>query len=87
LPVVATRVGGNAELVQQQRTGLLCAARDPAAMAEAIRVYEKQPELARRHGAEARAVVERDFALARMVQDYASVYERVLNPVSVDRER
>jgi glycosyltransferase involved in cell wall biosynthesis len=56
-------------------------------MAEAIRVYEKQPELARRHGAEARAVVERDFALARMVQDYASVYERVLNPVSVDRER
>jgi len=78
LPVVATGVGGNAELVQQGTTGVLCASRAPEAMADALLGYVTNPDLARRHGAAARAVVEKDFALARMVHDYASVYERVL---------
>jgi sugar transferase (PEP-CTERM/EpsH1 system associated) len=78
LPVVATRVGGNVELVREGATGALCVARDPQAMASSLLEYVTQPDLARRHGAEARAVVERDFGLTRMVQDYAAVYERVL---------
>jgi sugar transferase (PEP-CTERM/EpsH1 system associated) len=82
LPVVATRVGGNAELVREGTTGALCAACDPQAMASALLEYTARPDLARRHGAEARAVVERDFGLTRMVQDYAAVYERVLPPVT-----
>ncbi|HJS21865.1 MAG TPA: TIGR03088 family PEP-CTERM/XrtA system glycosyltransferase [Steroidobacteraceae bacterium] len=87
LPVVATRVGGNVELVREGETGALCPVRDPQAMAAALLGYATQPELAQRHGAAARVVVERDFALARMVQDYVSVYERVLAPVRLDGER
>ncbi len=78
LPVVATRVGGNAELVREGETGALCAARAPQEMAAAILSYVRDPECARRHGAAGRAVVERDFALSRMVETYASVYEQVL---------
>jgi len=87
LPVVATRVGGNVELVGEGRTGLLCEARNAEAMAAALLAYANDPGLARRHGAEARSVVERDFALARMVQDYTAVYECVLAPAMLDQER
>lgn len=87
LPVVATRVGGNLELVGEGRTGALCAAGDPVAMAEALAVYAGDPALARQHGAAARAIVEREFALARMVNDYAAVYERVLAPAAQGSQR
>ncbi len=87
LPVVATRVGGNVELVREARTGMLCPASDPHALASALLAYVSEPELARRQGGEARLVVERDFALARMVADYVSVYERVLAPATPDEER
>jgi sugar transferase (PEP-CTERM/EpsH1 system associated) len=87
LPVVATRVGGNTELVTEGRTGVLCAARDPQSMAAALLAYATEPARARQHGAEARKTVERDFALARMVQDYVSVYERVLGPALREQER
>jgi sugar transferase (PEP-CTERM/EpsH1 system associated) len=83
LPVVATRVGGNAELVQEGRTGRLCPPRSPEALADALFGYFSDPDMARRHGAEARVVVESDFALARMVHNYAAVYEHVLAPVPV----
>lgn len=85
LPVVATRVGGNVELVHADRTGVLCPPRDPEAMAAALLAYAARPDVAHRHGVEARAVVERDFALTRMVQDYASVYERVLVPATPEK--
>ena len=78
LPVVATRVGGNAELVREGETGALCASRTPQDMADAILSYLRDGERARRHGAAGRAIVERDFALSRMVETYASVYEQVL---------
>ncbi len=80
LPVVATRVGGNLELVREGRTGRLCTAGDAVAMADALLTYAGEPELARRHGGAARAVVEMEFALTRMVDEYAAVYEQVLTP-------
>jgi len=80
LPVVATRVGGNLELVREGRTGRLFPASDATAVADALVAYAAEPELARRHGAAARAVVEAEFALTRMVDEYAAVYEQVLAP-------
>lgn len=79
LPVVATNVGGNAELVIQDQTGLLVPPADPPAMGEAIATYFDAPDLARRHGNAGRARVEQTFSIERMVEQYLSVYDELLD--------
>src|SRR5262249_42341660 len=45
LPIVATRVGGNPEVVAHEEPGLLVPPRAPAALAEAIRRCWTRPEM------------------------------------------
>lgn len=78
LPVVATRVGGNPELVTEGETGMLVPAADPVALAGALGHYLRDPSLARRHGRAGRERVEREFSLHAMVQRYLAVYDDVL---------
>lgn len=78
LPVVATDVGGNAELVQPGRTGALVARAEPGALAAAIEAYLREPARARAHGDNARECVRQRFALAAMVQRYLGVYRGLL---------
>lgn len=54
IPVIATNVGGVAELVESERTGLLVPPADSAALAEAIARYQDDPELRRRVAAQGR---------------------------------
>jgi len=77
LPVVATRVGGNAELVEDEKTGMLVPISDPAALARAIRTYI-EGVACKSHGGAARLRAEERFSMDRMVQGYLSVYDRVL---------
>lgn len=78
LPVVATRVGGNPELVGDAENGTLVPPADPIAMADAILAYATQPELRRRHGLAARTRAETKFGMPAMVESYLSVYDAVL---------
>lgn len=78
LPVVATRVGGNAELVEEGLTGKLIPAADPAAMAAALSVYVRDLLLARRHGIAGRQRIEGHFSMPAMVEGYLAVYDRLL---------
>ncbi len=78
LPVVATRVGGNPELVIEGKTGMLVPAADPVALADALANYLRNPGLAKQHGAAGRERVVREFSLNAMVQRYVSVYDEVL---------
>ncbi len=75
LPVVATRVGGNAELVLEGKTGTLVPAADPASMAKALAEYVTMPDLMQTHGAAGRIRVESDFSMEKMVQSYMAVYD------------
>lgn len=75
LPVVATRVGGNADLVQAGWSGALVPARSPAALADAIGPYCGTPGLARRHGARARRLVLAEHSLAAMSNAYLAIYD------------
>jgi glycosyltransferase involved in cell wall biosynthesis len=75
LPVVATRVGGNPELVDDGSTGRLVPSQNNTAMAAAIMQYFDDPAMARRHGGAARSAVVRRFSLERMVQDYRTLYD------------
>ncbi len=78
LPVIATRVGGNVELVEEGRTGFLVPPSDPAAMANAIRAYLDDRTLLAAQGQAARKKAETEFSLEAMVNSYLAVYDGVL---------
>lgn len=78
LPVIATRVGGNPELVEHGRTGTLVPPADPKAMAEAIRIYLRDPEKSVQHGHASRRRAEAKFSIESMVNGYMAVYDAVL---------
>ena len=74
VPVLATRVGGNPELVVEGVTGQLVARADPAALAHLLVSYVEDPARAVAQGVAARARIESDFSLAGMLERYAQLY-------------
>lgn len=78
LPIVATRVGGNPELIDDGATGTLVPAAAPADMAAAVGRYCSDAAWAARHGHAARDAALARFSLVRMEQDYRALYERLL---------
>lgn len=78
LPVIATRVGGNPELVAAGGTGWLVPPADDEAMATAIIAAAHEPDQTRAFGRAGRAEVERRFSLAAMVSAYQGLYDRLL---------
>jgi sugar transferase (PEP-CTERM/EpsH1 system associated) len=77
LPLIATNVGGNAELVTDDELGMLVPEGDAEAMARALLRYA-DTQNARSAGAAARRSAERLFGLDTMVASYAALYERLL---------
>lgn len=75
LPVVATAVGGNPELVEEGETGYLVPSADAKAMAEALRRYIESEALRRQHGRAGRMRVEERFSMQSMVEGYLGVYD------------
>lgn len=82
LPVIATNVGGNSELVLSGETGVLVAASDVQAMADSIVKMFSDKLAARRMGLAGRARVERDFSLDAMVGKYQALYDDMLRAAS-----
>lgn len=78
LPVLATDVGGNAELVTHGSTGEVLPSDDTEAMAQAIVRLAQQPGRAAAMGQAGRADIERRFSLQAMVAAYQSLYDRQL---------
>ena len=79
LPVIATRVGGNPEVVEHNLTGQMVSAGDVRALTEVLQNYFYDAELRRAHGANARARVEQHFSLERMAARYADLYLRLMD--------
>lgn len=81
-PVVATRVGGNPEIVEEGVTGLLVPPSDPEALAASLLAYVDDPARARAHGEAGRARALQKFSLSAMLEAYGAIYGDL---VRVDR--
>lgn len=75
LPVVASRVGGNPELVREGRTGELFTAGDTAALTDRLLRLCTDPALRESQGRQARAVAETEFSLPTMIRRYEGFYD------------
>ena len=77
-PVVATRVGGAAEVVIENETGFLVDDDDDKTMAARITMLVHDRELAGRLGEHGRAMIENGFTLGRQLAKTLDVYRTVL---------
>ena len=78
LPIIATAVGGNVELVQDGLNGSLVPPANPEALAKAIQGLAQQRESAKRMGEKSRQLVEAQYSMAAMVTNYQQLYDRLL---------
>ena len=76
LPVIATDVGGNSELVDDGSTGILVPPGNVPALAAAIAGLADDGKRAAAMGRAGRQRVEREFSLAAMVDQYRTLYDR-----------
>ncbi len=75
LPVVATRVGGNPEVVSDGETGLLVPPRQPAALAGALVRLLRDPDAGKDFARAGRQRAEAQFDVRRMVAQYEALYQ------------
>ncbi|MBI3321372.1 MAG: glycosyltransferase family 4 protein [Candidatus Omnitrophica bacterium] len=79
LPCVASRIGGNVELVTDGENGCLVEPGHPEQLAEAITRLLQDEQARRRFGAEGRHRVERHYAMGRITERYLTLYRDLLN--------
>lgn len=78
LPIVATRVGGNPELVEDAHNGTLVPVSDPETLAQTLLHYFQNESVVEVQGKASRTRIESHFSMQAMAQAYLSVYENVL---------
>ncbi len=78
LPMIVTRVGGNAEAVIDGVNGLVVPAKAPDEFAAALVSVAKDEQMRARFGAASRARVEQNFTLAASVDRYEALYAGLL---------
>ncbi len=80
LPILATRVGGNVELLEDGVTGRFFAPRDVDALARLLQDFAANPALRDAHGRAARRIAVERFSLDAMIANYKAVYDGLCGP-------
>ncbi len=78
LPVVATRVGGVPEIVQNGETGFLCDPKDEDGLTDAVLKLVADPALRKKMGAEARRFIEAHHSPQRLPEFLVGLYKIAL---------
>jgi len=82
LPVVATALGGNIEIIQDGATGLLVPAQDPQSLAGALIKLLSDEDLAARIAGDGCDYVKQNFSFERLVADMDALYAKLLHSVN-----
>lgn len=77
-PVIASRMGGLPEIIQDQLNGLLCSPDDPDSLGMAMLKLHQQPELLARLSAQARTSVASLTDVELMLDSYESIFAQTL---------
>jgi glycosyltransferase involved in cell wall biosynthesis len=77
LPVIATSVGSNSDLVSDGQTGILIPAGDSSALTRAISALAADGTLRLSMGTSGRIRIEKAFGIGRMVQAYSQLYDEL----------
>jgi len=77
-PIVATDVGGTAELIQYRVHGLLVRPQDPVALAQAMEQALRDSEATTKRRSAARQRVEQEFSFDKRMQVVEAIYERLM---------
>lgn len=78
LPVIATGVGGNPELIRTGVNGLLIPPDSTRDIEKALWAYINDSELREQHGKMGRRIAEREFSIDQMVRSYEYLYNRLM---------
>lgn len=79
VPVVASSVGGNPEIVQDGQIGLLVSPKNASELADRILEVINNPEKSKLFGERGRERVAKEFTTARMLNQYEELYDRCLS--------
>jgi glycosyltransferase involved in cell wall biosynthesis len=77
-PVIATRVGGVPDAIRDGETGVLVPARDPDALAAALRAVIDEPGRAHALGAAAQAYARSQYDETRVIERLSAWYESIV---------
>ena len=80
IAVIATDVGGNPEVIEDGREGILVPPADSEALAEAMILLAGNPDLRQRLGENARARIRQDFDAEVIMRRISTLYEKLLAP-------
>ena len=78
VPVIASNVGGNSELVDEGKTGALYSVNNNNELIKLIKQYIENNEMRILQGKNARLRIEEKFSLNKMVEQYTQIYDAVL---------
>ena len=79
LPVIATNVGGNVDLVKHAENGFLVTSRSPVEISNAMLAFYQNKKLRNKLGKSAEKSANGDFNFDKMIKLYTTVYGEILN--------
>ncbi len=83
VPVVATQVGGVVDIVEDRKTGLMCAPQNPKDMADKVLELYKDKKLRAELATESKKRVELLFNLSKMMDKTLAVYEEAVGTLNI----
>ena len=83
VPVVATRVGGVVDIIEDGKTGILVTAKDPETMAKEVTRVLNDKRLGQNFVEEAQKKLKENFTLEKMAERTLAVYEELLQSTRI----